>query len=252
MNRRRILAGTSGAILSTVAGCFGMRSESDDQDEEPPQRQERPEFPETVTGETAVDFIDEHESAAYHNSFLDDGSRPDSLSVGCSASLDREIDDDFYVVGSCGGSIQNGRDIIDIATERRVYRVTESEFQRLTIEDVSGGATRVEDVSAYVITVANFDTTDHELRITIPSRTEPDDASRGATDVFDDPHAIAGETAIGWQFGITTGDQELVVERTDGRLETFEWTVRNDFGGITIYVTPEGEIDIDTIPFEAL
>lgn len=254
MNRRRILASMGASSLSAVAGCFERIPGFDEsgRDESPPERRDLPDFPETVTAETAAAFIDEHESVAYHNSFLENGSRPDSLNVGCSASLDREIDGDFYVVGSCGGSIRDEGDIIDLVGDRRCYRVFESGFQRTTV-DALDDWTDIESSTVCAFIVANFDASEHELRVTVPSRSTAEDADATATsDGLGEPQTVATETAISWPLGIETGDHELVVERSDGTRETFDWTVQDEFSGITIYVTPAGELDIGPMPTEAL
>ncbi|SDR03253.1 hypothetical protein [Natronobacterium texcoconense] len=229
MNRRQYLTGAAPALLLSTAGCLSSS----------PDSKEYPKIPDPLTREAAVDFVEEYDTAAYHNAILE-GNSPTSISVRCSARFDREVDSSLYVVSRCSGSTETEgllrpATASEYASVPRTYRVTDERFQRVDVETTRGDG-------EYPVRVFNFDDGEHEVALTVTPATKSSDEK-----VLDDAYTLSSETGFTQLLDVSSGTTyELAVVLNDQQSTSFEWTVHDDPRGVGVYVTPDGGLDIAT------
>lgn len=125
MNRRQVLAACS-SIPPVLAGCLDLG------DSNGYEVRELPQFPDHVTAERARSFVDEHESALFHNARVDGTDSIDSLSIGCDVWTVLDADGGYVIDTHCAGSVESNGEVAELAQDWVIYHVNDEGFRRVS------------------------------------------------------------------------------------------------------------------------
>lgn len=237
MERRKLLIGAGiTASVSGAAFLVGSNAVGDS-----PNPKEVPEIPEPLTRESVVEFVEEYESAVYHNNFIAEND-VDSVTVDCRAELDRQVNGNFYVITSCGGSARTEHllaptDVGELGTFPRAYRVTHQQVQRVISENLSTAGDTC-------FLLFNFSDREHELEFS----SSPTDNSAGGQQIGF-AYTIASEAGVRHCTDIS-GDSipEVTVLLDGNQSTTFEQTGEDHPRQTVVYITHSGDVKIAQPP----
>lgn len=225
MNRRNIVMTMGASAVLGIGGCL------DEPRESTLEPKKYPALPERLTSDSVVDFVREHETVRFYNHIRSNERNPESIDATCSAVLDRETESAFYVLTHCGGSAALEDGVAEYPSSAygiTTYRVTESRVQRVT-------ASPAERRDGYLVLLANFDASEHDLSVVVTAATKSEDEP-----ILEESQTLDSEGGV--EYRLESGDTsayELTLSRDDEPDVTFDGRFSRS-ADVGIYITADG------------
>lgn len=245
MDRRTVLALGGVALSTSFGGCLG--SLTDPFGGSAVERREHPSRPDELTSETVVSFVEEYEEVTQHNQEVSDETT--DISLHCSAAIDIDGSNEYYLVTNCTGSKtiedDSGRSVGEIATVPVFYEVSSDRVVRAErTERAPGSESDDHDDSTVGVRVGNFSGDRRSATLTVADSAESD-RDPPVTEQFSLEHAayIEHRTVVREH-----GTYRLTIALDDGSDEQYEWDVStlDPSIGVNVYLLSDGDIAFGT------
>jgi len=256
MNRREVLVASAIGITVPLSGCLFGRSST-------VESKERPEFPDELDDQSAIQFGKEYEEAFRHNERIQNTSEIVDLQYDCYAAVELETKNLFYVVVQCAFSFEardeGGRSVGEGITDPTLYFLTKEEFIRAETEHINARSpTDSANDRHRGVRLVNFSEEEQTVAIEIRSASSESESSETQ---------FSGDYSISPQKGLTIervarddGIYIVTVTTNNETSVTHQWEVPGQDGpnlgdmwsstGINLgaYILPNGELEVRDIP----